>query len=395
MYKNGLSYNTISYKFNNNNKCSFNIDIIEKDNRIYILEQLDKHKKRLNKYKDKLDNLDSKKYNIVKYKTNIPLYIKKYIAQNNIFSKNKDLNISRGFIKLYELLEYFDIIKLYNNFYSFHICEMPGNFIRSLSYYLYIKDKKKFNNWKWYANSLNPNNKKNIEKYGKNIFNDVYKIYKNYPNNWLWGDDNTGDISKIENIIDFSKKIKKCNLITMDCGLCIKNYNEQERELLFLFLSSVTISLTVLNKNGTLILKTFLPLVESLSVSIIYLLYCVFDKLYFTKPMASSPGSSEIYIVCINYKHLINNKMKNYLFDNLKNFKVNKSLFPVHIYNNIFLEQYEKYITLLINKQIKSIQKNLYYYNNFNKFNKLNKNKIFLNFKKKYAKHWTKLFIQN
>jgi hypothetical protein len=43
----------------------------------------------------------------------------------------------------------------------------------------------------------------------------------------------------------------------MDCGLCIKNYNEQERELLFLFLSSVTISLTVLNKNGTLILKTF------------------------------------------------------------------------------------------------------------------------------------------
>ena len=59
------------------------------------------------------------------------------------------------------------------------------------------------NNYDWMANSLNPYNYDTRNKYFSifgNIFSDNYGLIKDNYDKWLWGSDNTGDITKINNI---------------------------------------------------------------------------------------------------------------------------------------------------------------------------------------------------
>ena len=57
-------------------------------------------------------------------------------------------------------------------------------------------------------------------------FGDDYGFIKKYPNNWLYGADNTGDILSIENqkwYHNFAKDFNKFDLITGDAGLLSKD----------------------------------------------------------------------------------------------------------------------------------------------------------------------------
>jgi len=115
---------------------------------------------------------------------------------------------------MYEILHKFNLIKKYaKEFVWFNMCELPGQFIKCIDYYIKTKRNAKYI---WYGNSLKPGN--------KNAFDDHYGLYKNNKDRWLFGKDGTGDITNIENICDFKKKINKnIDLITSDAGIEVED----------------------------------------------------------------------------------------------------------------------------------------------------------------------------
>ena len=110
---------------------------------------------------------------------------------------------------MYEILHEFNLIKKdAKEFVWFNMCELPGQFIKCIDYYIRTKRNAKYF---WYGNSLKPGN--------KNAFDDHYGLYKNNKDRWLFG-----DITNIENIHDFKKKINKnIDLITSDAGIEVEN----------------------------------------------------------------------------------------------------------------------------------------------------------------------------
>jgi cap2 methyltransferase len=115
---------------------------------------------------------------------------------------------------MYEILFVTNIYNKYNNIKkvkAFHICEAPGTFILASKYYL----NKFYPNIKysWKATSLNP---KFLDKDG---IGDTYGLLQKYKKKWSFGKDETGDITKEENIKYYKKICEDCDFIIGDCGI--------------------------------------------------------------------------------------------------------------------------------------------------------------------------------
>jgi 23S rRNA U2552 (ribose-2'-O)-methylase RlmE/FtsJ len=340
---------------------------------------LKQYKNMLNVMKFFIDSLDKDKWAKTTDKINIPKNISYYVKRKTNYP------ISRGFIKLYELLEYYNLIDLNNTqINTFHTCEMPGNFISATNYY--IKSKNNKINYNWFANSLNPFHSENKTKY-KGIFDDYYGYYKKYKSRWLFGEDNSGDITSIANIRSFEMNLQqKIDLFTSDCGLASTNAKEifeQEKRLSKLNFCQVFISLLVLNLGGNAIFKLFIPLSESITVSILYLCSVYFEKMYLVKQASGSPGSSEIYCVCIGKRHL-EQDMREYLYKCLEKWDDTKSLFR-NIPDN-FMNQIEKCSKFFVQKQIDYLYRSFYYYNNPDVLK--SHNKLLDKAKHEYSRRW-------
>jgi hypothetical protein len=239
---------------------------------------------------------------------------------------------------------------------------MPANFISATNYY--IKSKNNKIKHVWFGNSLNPDNKENKEKYA-GIFDDHYGYYRRYKSKWLFGADDTGDITSIQNIKSFEQNLEnKIDMFTSDCGLASTNSKEifeQEKRLSKLNFCQVFISLLVLNLGGNAVFKLFIPLSESITVSILYMCSVYFDKIHLVKQASGSAGSSEIYCVCIG-KRSFDHEMKDYLYKCLENWDDNKSLFKK--IPDEFINQIEKSSKFFVQKQIDYLYRSFYYYNN-------------------------------
>ena len=109
--------------------------------------------------------------------------------------------ITNAFIKIWECLSSFDLIPHRVNtkrFNIFHICEAPGQMILACKYFTEQK-RKNITEYNWLANSLNPFNAEVKARYG-NVFNDKYGLMRQHPKQWIWGADNTGDITQVKNM---------------------------------------------------------------------------------------------------------------------------------------------------------------------------------------------------
>ena len=90
----------------------------------------------------------------------------------------------------------------------FHLAEAPGQWINyKLKHFIKVR-RHKVRDYNWLANSLNHKHPENIKKFGKGIFGDAYGFIKKYPEKWLYGADNTGDITNPKNVKWFRKEIK-------------------------------------------------------------------------------------------------------------------------------------------------------------------------------------------
>lgn len=379
----------ISFNFSKLNK---NINKIT--NKINLYKELYKIKKNLESIQisietRNLDNWKNEKLKIRFYKSS-PKY---KMTQLKTLISNKYLDgkeISQAWLKMYEILSTFNLInKNLKNLNTFHICELPGNFISATNYY--IKTKTKINKFNWKAQSLNPN--KTPNKYKKKAFgNSSYGILDKYPNKWDFGKNGTGDITNIENIKYYKDVCKKIKLLTSDCGLGFPSYDEKSMlmnkkvhfaEIVFMFNN--------LPENSNFVCKFYIPIYYKLDVNLIYLLIKYFKKVYFYKPLQNMT-SSEFYIVCKKYK-TIPTKILNKLLNILKNFSkksFDKEIIKVK-YSNSFIHQLINITNKLTNNIIFYIERQFYYLDNKDYISKKHYDEI-----KKYSdqknKEWIKKF---
>ena len=260
-----------------------------------LCEYLSKFKKQIEVSSDSWDNI--KKY------TNPYEFIHTLIPGNK-FSISKLKPLSRSFYKMIEMWKMFKLGEIRNMYSShlprsctptpiktFHIAEGPGGFIEATSYM-----------------RKNPND----IYYGMTLLNDdpgcpgwkkSNTFLENNPNvKIINGEDGTGDILKLENY-KYCKNLlmNSVDIITADGGIDVSNdFNKQEKLVSKLLIAEIIYAVTMQKKGGYFILKIF-DIFSKLTVDMLYLLSCLYNEVYITKPHTSRLANSEKYIVCKNF----------------------------------------------------------------------------------------------
>ena len=286
------------------------------------------------------------------------------------FDKNKHLNtiidvkynqqnVSQAWIKMYEILVIFNLIPKNGDTYkTFNMCEAPGNFISAINHY--IKTETTINNFDWYAQSLNPDH-----KISNNIaFKDDFGYIKKYKSKWLFGADNTGDITNIDNIKWYRKYTldRDVNLITSDCGTT----DELGYDFLIrIHTAQLIFILYNLPEGGSCVAKMKIPIIYSIQVELYYRYYKNFKHLYFFKGH-QNPSSKEFYLVGIGYKRLQNYELDE-LIKMFENYEENTN--KERKYPESFLSQLEKIYSVLKDNYIFNFERKLFYVDNYKSIN--------------------------
>jgi len=291
----------------------------------------------------------------------IHYYIKN--KPHNIGLTNYD-PISRAFFKFWEIINDFDLLKeppigLGHNVNMSYValCEGPGGFIECFNYYRrkngYINDKIYAITLKSTADEI-PGWKKSNK-----IFNEIPFLKITY------GEDDTGDIYNVNNIIYLSKIIdEKVDLVTADGGFDVSDdYSQQEMKMNRLIYSEIVGALSVLRKGGNFVIKIF-DIFNEFTLDVLYILNNYFSSLIITKPFTSRPANSEKYLVCKGFKGITKESLENMyrlmweweIIEEQK--KQVRRLLNIELPKE-FIEDIKKMNLYFLFKQIKNIKKTL------------------------------------
>jgi len=346
-----LSY-YISYK-NNDNSLGFNDK--ESNNEFNNL---------LN-YKNKIEDLpDSKLWDKAKKLSNEYelIHIPNKKMKHDSISHYEPL--SRSYFKMWELLKLFNFLKnkeVWNKKLEIAcIAEGPGGFIEA-----FVNFRKK------YFNRIDNIHGITLRSTNKNIpgWNKSKLFLKNNRNVKIhYGQDNTGNIYNLENILSFRDYIqRKVDIITADGGFDFSDdFNNQEQLSYRIIFCEIVIALTIQNINGAFICK-FFDMYSDFTLKLLYLLKVCYRELHIVKPLTSRPANSEKYIIARGFKGIDQNylsklheivKLWCLIEDNNKDYIVNifNTSFPVP---NEFIEKIKSFNTINSNKQIENILKTL------------------------------------
>jgi hypothetical protein len=348
-----------------------NFDKINNNIEPYTFDELDKNEQTLVKIYVKKEEEVDEYFNLPKkIKDTIQFVndgyargISRYI--NTKFNPRKPL--SNAYVKLWEIYNTFDwVIPKSSNldqpeFNSFHMCEAPGQWINTTATYF---EKNKLNTkYNWYANSLNPTKFKGNDK----VIKDDYGFIKNNKSKWIWGADDTGDITNIENIKWYhkflSEKLGYINLISGDAGLPFSDlFLLQKLELAQMVMVACTAMPGKDEKHpgSSCIIKHFLPFMTQnsktkmsagLFMSIMYMYHLMFEEFHMFKPLSSSPGSGEFYVVARNFRGISDN-VKTKLLSVLSSFKINRPFFAKEDLPESFKNKVIKFINIMMTRKI-------------------------------------------
>lgn len=285
---------------------------------------------------------------------------------------------TNAFIKMYEIFSSLPglIHSGKKNIKSFHICEAPGAFIAATNHFVSSKNIK----WEWYAQTLKPKNEK-IDL----ALEDHFGLIASYPDKWLFGDDDTGDITHSSVIRSYAKnpKLKNLDFMTADAGLKCNpiDLNEQEAYLGKINMGQVICILACLSIGKSAIFKTFLPMSEPLTLSLMYMLVNVFETVQLVKPATSHSYNSEVYVVLNNYKGIDKKKLK-ILYLLLDDPKITSKTLLFSRIDRAFFRTYTDSVSKLIDRQIASLSRNYYYYYHFNEIGDIDQKR------QEYTKKW-------
>lgn len=309
-------------------------------------------REKLNLYKIGIDSRDSVKWDKITRQLNMTQGI------IDLIKKNQHIDISRGFVKMYEIIHTYDLIRSADQtFRSLHICEAPGHFINATQYYV-----KKFYPellHEWSASSLNPSHSSNPHAFGDN-----YGFIRNYPSNWHWGPDNSGDLTKTSTIDYFRQTFdSNIDLVTSDCGFGAATryeYHEQESIMGKVNLAQVIVAICCLRLGGNAVFKMYIPFSTPISVSIVYVLMGFFTDVSVFKPITGSPTNNEIYLVCLSKKQNLTSKSYQNLLSAITNFD-NKMYLSPYI-DRLFVDQLAWISELVTKVQIDNLKVIYYVY---------------------------------
>lgn len=356
-------------------KISSAHSLFKNKNYITLLE----HRAELNSHKRVMDTKPSRIFTDNKYKSSqfsklltweeLSYTVCPYGKIKRILEKEYQIEMAtNAWIKLFEILTHVsDIFDQKKNLKTFHICEAPGAFISATNYF--VNEHTKIKNWTWYAQTLRTAG--SADPFGKNI-SDKYKLIQAYPDNWLFGNksDESGDITHSAVLKSYvaNPLLSGIEFMTADAGIYLDptELNNQEIHIAKIIMGQVICILGCLSTNGSAILKTFLPMTEPLTISMIYLLTSVFETVCLIKPPASHDCNSEIYVVLKNYTR-VKKSVLNLLYDLLDNPALTSKTLLFERIDPNFLKLYTSHITCLINRQIQALCKNYYFYNNYDK----------------------------
>jgi hypothetical protein len=256
--------------------------------------------------KDKIDTFGSDEKRAKYYSE-----VMKLLDRLKVYSKDVEKrvpvkgSITNSWMRCWEMCHTFDLIPKNHSdkFTVFCNGELPGAFVLALNHYIKTETSQK--KFEWYANSLlldkETQKTDNVYK-DKEIFTDFFKLYEKYPNRWLMSKEEAcnGDITKPEMRETIRQKLEnKVDLYTGDISLGTES-NEETVEAPYQ-LSQIICGLQCLKNGGTMVCRMY-SFFKAFTISLLRVLCNVFTAFYITKPMASRPSSSEIYIVGKGYK---------------------------------------------------------------------------------------------
>ena len=354
-YNNGYSYNFIKSK--NNNFIELDRKKINKLNKELELSDYIMNKSNNININNKTNNLYLDFFNINTKNKNFEKLIEKQFNQKNI---------TTDWLKMYEVINLFNLIKINKNINSniyktFHLCEAPGNFISAINHYL--KTETKIKNYDWYAQTLNPN--KEIYKFSS--FKDDFNYIKKYSDRWKFGYNNIGDIMDVENIRWYREFTldRNVELITSDCGIKEEDNIEHIIKLEYIIKLHCAQLIFVLynlpNKSNCLI-KLNLPFLYTFQFELLYKYYISFDKLYIYKGN-QNPLSKEFYLIGIGYNRHILEKELEKLLDKYINYEEEKDK-EINFLED-FINQFYIIYETLINNYLFYFERKLFYINNY------------------------------
>lgn len=336
------------------------------------------------------------------------------------FEPNSPGILSRAFLKLWEMIIYFDLIPNSESFVSAHLAEGPGSFIQATILFRDLLEKlkkiKTSKNDKYYAVTLHSDNehllmeKEFINYYNKekpkrlHILETVNKKeIKTQKGGSRTGKITDGDITNLHTINLFGGSQRggdgfseEADLITADGGFDWKNENLQEQEAYRLIYGQILTALKTQKSGGHFVLKIFETYTEN-TIKLLELLRLFYTELYICKPFTSRISNSEKYIVCKKFnkksftqpiakkmEEMVSVMNKNNQFNVVEmfsDFKLDKKVFD--LYKNINIElslkQYEG-----INKIIQFIKLDNHNGNEYN---------LYLNKQIEAARFWVNTFL--
>lgn len=276
--------------------------------------------------------------------------------KEKIVKLSNNFNITNAWLKAYELVDHFDLIptsiEKKNKYFHFDNAAFPGSFILAIHHF--IESRTNIGSkYKWFASSLAIDTNE-----VKQHLEDKYCLHANYPNHWLMSPTNNGDLTVLENILDFEKRLPKVDLYTSDLGFDVsQNYNAQELLHLKAHYGQLLCGLLVLKPGGNLVVKQFTFFTE-INICNLGILTTMFDEVYISKPATSKTDNSEIYIVAKGFKKNpeVLKRMKDMFFSCGENPDV---LYSIRAFGVPFCEFIEKTSRILVKSQSDKIKLNV------------------------------------
>ena len=340
----------------------------------YIIADIQSIKNLVNSTKSKMDPyyLDvknnenfSKILNSLRLTNNLIYYIK-----NNYNAQCVD----RAWVKFYEIINHFNLVNNFpDKFIVFCNAELPGAGLTAINHY--VKTHYNNINFHWIASSYVDDDNNNI---GNNLLGDRYGLLRHNQHNWLMNKNNNGDVTSMDNILDWDKRIHELypdgvSLYTSDAGIDPSisdnkyetGFNLQELKNAKIHFGAAVAGLFTLAIGGNIILKQY-TLFESFSITMLIIYASYFEKFYLYKPMSSGASNSECYFVGIRFRGITYSEKSNFL-QLLTNFNpeavIDKQKLTIDY--KLYFDEIMKFINSVGHNQIEFINESLDIYDKY------------------------------
>ncbi len=263
--------------------------------------------------------------------------------------------LSRSYFKMIEMLQvaqFFDRLpKNTQKLRSSHVAEGPGGFIEA---FLEKASTHRINVQKSYAITLKPTNN-HIPGWRRS-----YQFLQKHPEVKIhYGADGTGDIYTPENQASFIQLHDplRAHVFTGDGGFDFStDYENQEKSVFPLLVSSALIGLQVLNADGLFILKLF-DVYSSATHYLIRAITLCFKEWCLYKPATSRPCNSERYLLCRGFRKPLSHSLQA-LQTMQRNWKESQTFPQAEVYQ-FFTEKEKAYLSTHIDTFAKRQMENL------------------------------------